>query len=131
ANARCVDCHIGPGAGWFAKSKLSGTWQVAAVTFDLSPRPIPTPVHNLRPARETCEQCHWPAKFEGDRLKVKEAFDDDEANTPSKTVLLMRVGGRQGSASRVIHWPVDPGVQIRYLSDAKRETIYEVEKRVG
>jgi len=129
ASAACVDCHIGPGAGWFVKSKLSGSWQVISVAFDLYPRPIPTPVHSLRPARETCEQCHWPAKFVGDRLKVIDAFNDDEANTPSKTVLLLRVGGRQGSASHGIHWHVDPGVQIRYLSDPSRETIYEVEMR--
>jgi len=29
----CVECHIGPGAGWFVKSKLSGLRQVVAVTF--------------------------------------------------------------------------------------------------
>jgi hypothetical protein len=129
ASVACVDCHIGPGAGWFVKSKLSGTWQVIAVTFDLYPRPIPTPVHSLRPARETCQQCHWPSKFVGDRLEVIDSFDNDETNTPSKTVLLLRVGGRQGSASHGIHWHVDPGVQIRYLSDESRETIYRVEMR--
>ncbi|HYU36028.1 MAG TPA: NapC/NirT family cytochrome c [Thermoanaerobaculia bacterium] len=129
ASVACVDCHIGPGAGWFVKSKLSGTWQVIAVTFDLYPRPIPTPVHSLRPARETCQQCHWPSKFVGDRLKVIDGFNDDEANTPAKTVLLVRVGGRQGSASQGIHWHVDPGVAIRYLSDESRETIYQVEMR--
>lgn len=129
ANSRCVDCHIGPGANWFVKSKLSGSWQVIAVAFDLYPRPIPTPVHNLRPARETCEQCHWPVKFVGDRLKVIPGYADDEANSEQKSVLLMRVGGKQGSSSQGIHWHVDPGVTIRYLSDDKRETIYEVELR--
>jgi NapC/NirT cytochrome c family, N-terminal region len=131
ASTACVDCHIGPGAGWFVKSKLSGSWQVVSVALNLYPRPIPSPVHSLRPARETCEQCHWPAKFVGDRLKVLDAFNDDEGNTPSKTVLLMRVGGRQGSASQGIHWHVDPGVQIRYLSDDSRETIYQVEMRTA
>jgi hypothetical protein len=127
ANVRCVDCHIGPGAGWFVKSKLSGSWQLISVNLNLYPRPIPTPVHNLRPARETCEQCHWPAKFVGDRLKVIHNYSDDEANTHLQTVLLMKVGGRSGSASQGIHWHVDPGVRIRYLADEKRETVYEVE----
>ncbi len=131
ASVQCVDCHIGPGAGWFVKSKLSGTWQVIAVTFDLYPRPIPTPVHNLRPARETCEQCHWPSKFVGDRVKVIPSYADDQTNTEQKSVLLMRVGGKQGSASHGIHWHVDPGVAIRFLSDDKRETIYEVELRTA
>jgi hypothetical protein len=124
---RCADCHIGPGADWFVKSKLSGSWQLIAVAFNLYPTPIPTPVHNLRPARETCEQCHWPSKFVGDRLQVKNHFADDEANTETKTVMLMKVGGREGSASTGIHWHVDPGVKIRYLSDPSRETIYDIE----
>ena len=129
ANVKCVDCHIGPGAGWFVKSKLSGAWQVVSVAANLYPRPISTPVHSLRPARETCQQCHWPTKFVGDRLKVIPGFNEDETNTEQKTVLLMRVGGQQGSASHGIHWHVDPGIEIRYLSDESRETIYEVEMR--
>lgn len=129
ANVRCVDCHIGPGAGWFVKSKLSGVGQVVAVATGHYPRPIPTPVHDLRPARETCQQCHWPSKFVGDRIKVIPGFGDDEANGEQKTVLLMRVGGKQGSSSKGIHWHVDPGVSIRYLADDKRETIYEIEMK--
>jgi nitrate/TMAO reductase-like tetraheme cytochrome c subunit len=123
----CVSCHIGPGAGWFVKSKLSGSWQLISVNLKLYPRPIPTPVHSLRPARDTCEQCHWPNKFVGDRLKVITHFQDDEANTSLKTVLLLRVGGLQGRTSKGIHWHVDPGVKIRYKSDDKRETIGSIE----
>ena len=89
----CVKCHIGPGAGWFVKSKLSGAWQVVAVTFDLYPRPIPTPVKNLRPARETCEVCHWPQKFGADRVRIVPKYADDETNSLTKSVLLMRIGG--------------------------------------
>ncbi len=58
----CVECHIGPGASWFARSKVSGTRQVFAVMLNTFPRPIPSPVQNLRPAREVCEQCHWPRR---------------------------------------------------------------------
>jgi len=123
----CVSCHIGSGAGWFVKSKLSGSWQLISVNMNLYPRPIPTPVHNLRPARDTCEQCHWPSKFVGDRLKVITRYSDDATNTPLKTILLLRVGGMQGRASKGIHWHVDPGVRIRYLADDKRESIGTVE----
>jgi hypothetical protein len=59
SRVECVKCHIGPGASWFVKSKLSGIGQVFAVTLNTYPRPIPTPVHDLRPARDTCEGCHW------------------------------------------------------------------------
>jgi len=127
ARVDCVDCHIGPGADWFVKSKISGAWQLVAVAFDLYPRPVPTPIHNLRPARETCEQCHWPEKFVGDKLRVSTHFEEDETNTETKTALLLKVGGIQGRESRGIHWHVDPQNRIRYLSDASRETIYDVE----
>lgn len=130
ARVACVSCHIGPGADWFVKSKLSGSWQVVSVAFNLYPRPIPTPVANLRPARETCEQCHWPASFVGDRLQVRTHYDTDQANTEKKTVLLLRVGGIQGRKSQGIHWHVDPSVQIRYRGDTQREKITEIEMKV-
>ncbi len=123
----CAECHIGPGADWFVKSKLDGAWQLVAVAFDLYPRPIPTPLHDLRPARETCEQCHWPTRFVGDKLSIKTHYEEDEANTELTTALLLKVGGTAGSGPSGIHWHVDPGVNIRYRSDETREEVYEVE----
>ena len=133
ARVACADCHIGPGADWFVKSKISGSWQLIAVALNIYPTPIPTPIHNLRPARETCEQCHWPANFVGDLLKVRTVFAEDETNSQSQTSVLLRVGGLAGRKSSGIHWHVDPGVQIRYLSDESRENIYDIEltKRDG
>lgn len=130
SRVRCVQCHIGPGASWFVKSKLSGMWQVVSVALDLYPRPIPTPIHNLRPARDTCEQCHWPAKFVGDRLKVKTHYSEDENSTETKTVVLLHVGGGTKPDSPGIHWHVNPGVQIRYLADEKREKIGRIEAKL-
>jgi len=123
----CAECHIGPGADWFVKSKLDGAWQLVSVALDLYPRPVPTPLHDLRPARDTCEQCHWPTKHVGDKLKVIKHYEEDEANTELTTALLLRVGGTNGLESSGIHWHVDPGVTIRYRSDETREEIYEVE----
>ncbi len=123
----CADCHIGPGADWFVKSKLDGAWQIVSVALDLYPRPIPTPLHDLRPARETCEQCHWPTRFVGDTLTIRKHYDEDEANTELTTALLLKVGGLAGQRSHGIHWHVDPDVKIRYRSDETREDIYEVE----
>lgn len=123
----CADCHIGPGADWFVKSKLDGAWQLVSVAFDLYPRPIPTPLHDLRPARDTCEQCHWPTRFVGDKLKIRTHYEEDEANTELTSALLVKVGGEAGRTSAGIHWHVDPGVSIRYRSDETRKDIYEVE----
>lgn len=123
----CVECHVGPGADWFVKSKLDGAWQMVSVALDLYPRPVQTPLHNLRPARDTCEQCHWPTKHVGDKLRVIKHYEEDEANTELTTALVLRVGGTQGSTSHGIHWHVNPGVSIRYRSDETREDIYEIE----
>src|SRR5260370_33521257 len=93
SRVECVKCHIGPGPGWVLRSKLSGVGQVFAVTFNTYPRPIPTPVHNFRPARVTCESCHWPQKYGEDRVRVISKYAEDETNSLTKTVLLMKIGG--------------------------------------
>jgi hypothetical protein len=121
----CVECHIGPGAGWFVRSKLSGLRQVFAVTFHTYSRPIPSPVKYLRPARETCEQCHWPQRFTGDKFLVNTSYKDDEKNTPQTDVLVLKVGGRTWQGSVGIHGHhLSDSARIRYIStDAERMTI--------
>ncbi len=126
ARVGCVQCHIGPGASWFVQSKLSGTRQVFAVTLNTFSRPIPSPVHNLRPARETCEQCHWPEKFHGDKVITRTEYGDDEANTPAETVLQLHVGGGSDQLRKAsgIHWHTSASSVIEYVAtDAKREQI--------
>jgi hypothetical protein len=112
----CVECHIGGGAQWFVKSKISGARQLFAVALDTYPRPIVTPVHGLRPASDTCQQCHRPEIFHGDKLVVKEKFLADEQNTKVHTVLLMKIGsaGDRTSSSHGIHWHVAPENEITY-----------------
>jgi hypothetical protein len=123
ARVRCVDCHIGPGASFFVQSKLSGTRQVIKQVAGTWPRPIETPIHNLRPSRDTCEQCHWPEKFHGDRIRVKTHFGEDEANTKLQSVLLLKVGGGnpESGFARGIHWHITN--KVYYRSDEKREVI--------
>jgi len=123
----CAQCHIGPGADWFVKSKLDGAWQLVSVAFDLYPKPVPTPLHDLRPARETCEQCHWPTKFVGDKLRVIQHYEEDEQNTELTSAILLKVGGTRANDSHGIHWHVDPDVKIRFRSDDSRENVYEIE----
>ena len=103
SRVECVECHIGPGAGWFVRSKLSGLRQVFAVAFKTYEQPIPSPVKHLRPARETCEHCHWHQRFSGDRFIVKTNYKDDEKNTAVTTALVMKIGGRTSSGSVGIH----------------------------
>jgi hypothetical protein len=119
ARVGCVDCHIGPGASWFVRSKLSGMRQVYAVLAKTYSRPIPTPIEQLRPARDTCEACHWPEKFHSDKLKVITHYADDRNNTKRYTVLLLKVGGPEarGARSGGIHWHVSSGNRVTYASE--------------
>jgi hypothetical protein len=122
SGVECVKCHIGPGAGWFVKSKLSGAWQVIAVLTDAYPRPIETPVKALRPAPQTCHQCHNPAVFKGNRIKTLKRYDVDEANTLHYTILNMRIGGGEdiGHPSQGIHWHVTGGMTLTYEAADER-----------
>jgi nitrate/TMAO reductase-like tetraheme cytochrome c subunit len=125
----CVECHIGSGADWFVKSKISGARQLVAVALDTYPRPIETPVHGLRPARDTCESCHRPETFHGENLLVKDKILEDENNTQVKTVLLMKIGtaGDRSVSPSGIHWHVAPENKITYkATDRKRMVIPEI-----
>ncbi|HTW57177.1 MAG TPA: NapC/NirT family cytochrome c [Terriglobales bacterium] len=126
ARVACVDCHVGSGATWYVKSKLSGARQVYAAAFNTFPRPIPTPVHNLRPAQETCEQCHWPKKFYGGQLKVFTHYADDEKNTVRQIRMIIKTGGGDPAtgAPEGIHWHMNIANKIEYVAaDEKRQII--------
>jgi hypothetical protein len=122
----CVDCHVGPGATWYVRSKLSGAYQVYATLFKKYPRPIHTPIQSLRPAQETCEQCHWPEKFFGAQLKTFTHFAEDEENTPSQLRMLINTGGGSAESGFVtgIHWHMNIANEITYVStDNQRQVI--------
>jgi nitrate/TMAO reductase-like tetraheme cytochrome c subunit len=126
ARVACAECHVGAGATWFVKSKLSGSRQVFATIFNTYPRPIPSPVRNLRPAQETCEQCHWPKKFYGGQLKVFSHYGSDEKNTLRQIRMLIKTGGGDPAtgAPEGIHWHMNIGNKIDYVAaDDKRQVI--------
>ncbi len=126
ANVKCVECHVGEGADWYVKSKLSGLYQVYSVLFHKYPKPIPTPIHNLRPARETCEKCHWPDKFYADRLVNRVSYLTDTFNTECNISLKMKIAGSISSEGHGngIHRHINPNVKIEYISrNEHRDTI--------
>lgn len=127
ANVQCTTCHIGPGADWFVKAKVNGLKQVWNTAFNLYPRPISTPIHNLRPAKETCYTCHWPEKFFGSVLMNRTYFrSDSKTNAPWTVQMLINVGGgdiRHGGGQG-IHWHMMVDNKIEYVAaDEKRLSI--------
>ena len=123
ANAGCTKCHIGPGADFFVKAKVNGLYQVYSTMFNKFSRPIPAPVHNLRPAKETCYTCHWPEKFFGATELKRTYFRADEENTPWTIQMLVQVGGADSSFKHTkgIHWHMAADTKIEYIAtDEKR-----------
>ncbi len=126
----CVVCHIGEGVQALATAKLNGAWQAVAAMFDLYDKPIGTPIHNLRPARETCGKCHWPEKHYGSKLVKISRFKEDEVNTAQFTTLNMKIDATTGVGSG-IHWHIAEENEVRYSSvdDLREEMIWVEVKR--
>ena len=123
AKVGCVQCHIGSGASWFVRSKLSGSYQLYAVLFNKISRPIKTPITNLRPAQETCEQCHWPKQFYSAKLRSMTYFTSGEK---WELDLLMKIGGgnQDVGPTNGIHWHMNIGNKVTYIPiDESRQTI--------
>lgn len=126
ARVSCAECHIGSGASWFVRSKLSGTRQVIATWRESYSRPIPPAIHHLRPARETCERCHWPKKFFGEQLKAITHFASDEKNSRRIIDVLLKTGGGDESIGRSegIHMHMTLSGRVEYVAtDAKLQVI--------
>jgi len=126
ARVACVECHVGEGVGAAVDAKLNGVWQMISVTFNLYEKPIPTPVRNLRPARETCEKCHWPEKFYGRHMKTIVHYETDENSTPLYTTLNLKIDAGRSATSSGIHWHIAGDNEVRYASvnDERLEMIW-------
>ncbi len=140
SHVACVECHIGTGADAYFSAKVNGTKQILEVAFHplapLAPKiipnyptPIPSPVSSLRPARYTCEGCHTPTRFDGDKLLVKSEFADDQQNTETQTVLILHLGGVYSLSRYTGIHGVHLG-HIEYIStDPTRTTIPWVQRQ--
>ena len=139
ARVRCVECHMG---------RLS-TLQLMAI----KPQHIneligmvtgyerPIVSSSLRPARESCEACHWPEARHDDTIRVKYRYADDAKSTQSKTTLQMHtgtghedaagsidftpqlrpVGGPTGPIAKGIHWHIAQDVEYVALGLQKQK----------
>ncbi len=123
ARIDCVDCHIGKGFIATRITRKAGDLKhVTATLFHNYEFPIRA--GDLRPARETCELCHFPDKFSDDSLREIKSFANDLDNTPISTFLTLKTGGgseRQG-LGKGIHWHIQN--QIQYLpTDPEEQSI--------
>jgi hypothetical protein len=126
ARVACVECHVGSGATWYIKAKVNGTHQLLDVLTGRYSRPIPVPVQSMRPASETCEQCHWPEKYSGSIERTFNHFLADAKNTPYTVRLLVNVGGGSPAQGPVggVHWHMNISKKVEYYAtDVQRQII--------
>lgn len=126
ARVKCVECHVGEGADWYVRSKLSGLRQVYKTLMDEVPKPIATPIQNLRPARDICEKCHWPQKFYSRSIRMERHYLRDEENSEWDINLEMKVGAKFSAMGleEGIHWHINPNVKIEFVAtDISRQEI--------
>jgi len=123
ARVQCVECHIG--RGFFGTQFLRKAGDIKHVTATLFHNyEFPITAGELRPARETCEKCHFPEKFSDDSLVEIRHYADDLENTPINITLVLKTGGgskRQG-LGKGIHWHVENRV-LYYPTAHDEQTI--------
>lgn len=123
ARVDCVDCHLGQDSVVLTVPRKARevTHVINALTKAYEP---PIYVKSLRPARDTCEQCHNPEKFSSDTFVEIQRFAQNEENTLTETFLVVKTGGgtqRQG-LGRGIHWHIENEVWY-YTDDPLKQTI--------
>lgn len=125
ANTSCAECHIGSGAEWFVKAKISGLYQVYSVLFNKYHRPIETPVQSLRPAKDTCLACHWPTKFFGAVLRTWTHFGTDDKNSPWTIKMLLNIGGGNPAHGQIrgIHWHMEGVNTVEYIATDRQRLV--------
>jgi nitrate/TMAO reductase-like tetraheme cytochrome c subunit len=131
ARVRCAECHVGPGLLAEVEAKWEGVRELYMYVTNTYEKPIPSPVESLRPARETCEQCHWPEVFYSDRAVDIPHFAEDKDNTRTDTYMLVKIGGgtaRQGQG-RGIHWHIENVIQY-IATDPQRQSIPWVQAQI-
>ncbi|MEO5819912.1 MAG: cytochrome C [Vicinamibacteraceae bacterium] len=126
ARVTCASCHVGPGPQGFVAAKMGGVRRLVAVVRGNYARPVAAPVHDLPSTQGTCENCHDPRAWLGDRLRKVSVFADDEANTDQTEVLTVRAGGGgwDRGGPQGAHWHASPDHRVEYVAtDARRDTI--------
>ena len=120
ARVDCVDCHIGKGfIATRITRKAGDVKHIYATAFKTYEFPITA--DDLRPARETCEKCHFPEKFSDDSLRELRKFIPDQNNTPQTVYLVLKTGGgsERLGLGRGIHWHIEN--QVYYYPTDHRE----------
>jgi hypothetical protein len=123
ANVDCTECHIGRSVlGTQLARKTEDVYELYSMVFHTYTFPIQA--SRTRPAAVTCEKCHQPEAFSGNKTIVVNRFTPDLNNTPLSVYMMMKTGGGanlQGVGSG-IHWHVVNKVEF-YATDPLSQNI--------
>ncbi|MBI5325625.1 MAG: cytochrome b/b6 domain-containing protein [Ignavibacteriae bacterium] len=126
----CVKCHIGPGAGWFVRSKLSGSYQVYSVLFKKYSKPW-VKVKSRTTGKETIYR-DTSFKVTGNQLKAENlrVMDCiDCHNRPSHVFYqpnrMINAYLSNNQIDRTIPYLKNVGVQVLETYTRSRETAKE------
>jgi nitrate/TMAO reductase-like tetraheme cytochrome c subunit len=125
ARIDCVECHIG--RDFIATRVTRKAGDVRHIVSQLfTTYEYPLRAHQLRPARETCERCHFPQKFSDDSLREIKSFASDIENSPISTYLTLKTGGgsERLGLGRGIHWHIENQVLYLPLDSDEQEIPY-------
>ena len=123
ARVECVECHIGRGLLATQFSRKAGDLQhITSLAFKAYEFPIRA--DKMRPARDSCEKCHFPEKFSDDSLREIRTYRDDLENTPVSIYLTLKTGGgtKRLGLGRGIHWHIENDI-FYYATDPEEQDI--------
>jgi hypothetical protein len=142
ARVNCVECHMGR-MSTLELMAIKPT-HIGELWGMIAGYERPTTTHSLRPARESCEACHWPEARHNDTIRVKHRYDNDAKSTEINTTLQLHTGTGQALASgsvettpqlspgtgaaKGIHWHIAQDLEYVAL-DAYKQKIALVEVR--
>lgn len=116
ARVKCTECHIGRDVVTTQVTRKAGDLRHVILTLTQDYE-FPIYTRNMRPARQSCETCHFPEKFSDDSLREIPHFGGDNALSPEITHLILKTGGgtRREGLGRGIHWHIENDVY--YLAE--------------
>ena len=124
ARVQCVECHIGRDVVTTQFTRKAGDLRhvILTITQDYE---YPIRTRAMRPARDSCETCHFPEKFSDDSLREIHDFEGED-NSSRSTYLIMKTGGgteREG-LGRGIHWHIENEVSFLATDELEQKNYW-------
>ncbi len=125
ARVQCVECHIGRDIVTTQFTRKAGDLRHVVLMLT---KQYEFPIYSraMRPARQSCETCHFPEKFSDDSMREISRYGLDEENSKKSTYLIMKTGGGVGreGLGKGIHWHVENEVYFLAEDPLQQEIPY-------